>query len=174
VEEEPPKDPERAKTLATQAFDVLHDWARVPGSDDNGLIDAAALEDWVQQARKLLAQSGRGDIGDQRIGQVLATSLRQPDEPRPPRAVREVIEVCRSRHLETGLEVGVYNHRGVTVRSPHDGGEQERGLAERYLRDAETMRFDWPRTAATLDRISESFARDAEREDQSADRRDWQ
>lgn len=174
VVEEPPNDPEQAKTLARQAFDVLHHWAHVPGSDDNGLIDAAALEDWVKQARKLLAQSGRGDIGDQRIGEILATSVRQPDESWPPRAVREVIEVSRSRHLETGLEIGVYNHRGVTVRSPHDGGEQERGLAERYRRDAETLRFDWPRTAATLDRIAESFARDAEREDQSADQRDWQ
>jgi len=173
VVEEPPKDLEQAKSMAGQAFDVLHDWSRVPGSDDNGLIDAAALEDWVKQARKLLAQSGRGDIGDQRIGEILATSVRQPDDPWPPRAVREVIEICRSRHLETGLEIGVYNHRGVTVRSPHDGGEQERGLAERYRRDAETLRFDWPRTAATLDRIADSFVRDAEREDQSADQRDW-
>ena len=135
--------------------------------------DAAALEDWVTQARKLLFQSGRGDIGDQRIGEVLATSMRQPDVPWPPSAVREVIEVCSSRHLETGPEIGVYNLRGVTVRSPHDGGEQERGLAERYRRDAETPRFDWPRTAATLDRIAESFVRDAEREYQGADQRDW-
>jgi hypothetical protein len=173
VVEEPPKDPEQAQTLARQAYDVLHDWARVPGADDHGLIDAAALEDWVKEARKLLARSGRGDIGDQRIGEILATSVRQPDEPWPPKAVREVIEVSRSRHLETGLEVGVYNRRGVTVRSPHDGGEQERGLAEQYRRDAEALRFDWPRTAATLDRIAESYARDADHEDQSADQRDW-
>ena len=173
VVEEPPEDSEQAKTLAGQAFDVLHDWAHVPGADDHGLIDAAALEDWVKQARKLLARSGRGDIGDQRIGEILAASVRQPDEPWPPKAVREVIEVSRSRHLETGLEVGVYNRRGVTVRSPHDGGEQERGLAERFRRDAETLRFDWPRTAATLDRIAESYARDAAHEDQRADQRDW-
>ncbi len=69
---------------------------------------------------------------------------------------------------------GVYNRRGVMVRLPHDGGAQERDLARRYRRDAEAMRFDWPRTAATLDRIAESFAMDAEREDQSADQRDWQ
>jgi transcriptional regulator with XRE-family HTH domain len=174
VVEEPPTDLEQAQTMAGQAFDVLHDWAHVPGADDNGLIDATALEDWVKKARKLLAQAGRIDIGDQRIGEILAKSVRQPDEPWPPRPVREVIEVCRSRHLETGLEIGVYNYRGVTVRSPHDGGVQERDLADRYRRDAETMRFDWPRTAATLDRIAESFARDAEREDQSADQRDWQ
>jgi hypothetical protein len=64
--------------------------------------------------------------------------------------------------------------RGATVRSPHDGGEQERSLAKRYRRDAEALRFDWPRRAAILDRIAESYAGDAEREDQSADQRDWQ
>ena len=173
VEEAPLRDTKQAQNLAGQAFDVLHDWAYVPGADDNGLIDAAALEDWVKQARKLLIQAGRGDIGDQRIGEILAASVRQPDEAWPPQAVREVIEVSRSRHLERGLELGVYNGRGVTVRLPHDGGEQERSLAERYRRDAEALRFDWPRTAATLDRIAQSFAMDAEREDQSADQRDW-
>jgi hypothetical protein len=173
VVEEPPKDPDQTRTLAGQAYDVLHDWAHVPGADDHGLIDAAALEDWVKHARKLLAQAGRGDIGDQRIGEILAASVRQPDEPWPPLAVREVIEVSRSRHLETGLEVGIYNRRGVTVRSPNDGGEQERGLAQRYRRDADALRFDWPRTAATLDRIAESYEMDAQREDQHAEQRDW-
>lgn len=32
---------------------------------------------------------------------------------------------------------------------------------------------NWPHTAATLDRIVGSLTRDAEREDQNADQRDW-
>jgi len=173
VVEEPPEDRGQAERLGTQAYNVLHDWACVPGADEHGAIDAALLEDWVKLARKLLAEAGRGAIGDQRIGEILSSSMRQPDEPWPPQAVREVIEVCRSRDLETGLELGVYNRRGVTVRSPHDGGEQERGLAERYRRDADALRFDWPRTAATLDRIADSYEADARREDESAEQRDW-
>ncbi len=172
IVDDPSKDREQA--LASQAYGVLTDWAHVPGADDHGSIDAAFLENWVKHARKLLAQAGRGDIGDQRIGEILAASVRQPDEPWPPPAVREVIEVSRSRHLETGLELGVYNRRGATIRSPHDGGAQERSLARRYRGDADALRFDWPRTAATLDRIADSYAMDAQREDQSADQRDWQ
>ena len=174
VIEDPPKDGEQAQTLARQAYDVLHDWTHVPGADDRGVIDCAALEDWVKQARQLLAQAGRGDIGDYRIGEILAASVRQPDEPWPPKAVREIIEVSRSRHLERGLELGVYNRRGVTIRMPHDGGGQERSLAQRYRYDAEALRFDWPRTAAALDRIAENYEDDAQREDQSAEQRDWQ
>lgn len=173
VKDPPVEDQERASALAVQAYDVMHDWARVPGSDDTGLIDGAALEAWVKRARKLCADAGRSEIGDQKIGEILSASIRQPDEPWPPEPVREVIEMTRSRALEQGLETGVYNRRGVTVRSPFDGGEQERGLAERYRRDAEALRFDWTQTAACLDRIAETYEHDARREDQGAEQRDW-
>jgi hypothetical protein len=46
-------------------------------------------------------------------------------------------------------------------------------MRQRRSDPAGTMRFDWPRTAATLDHIAESFAIDADREDDSADQRDW-
>jgi transcriptional regulator with XRE-family HTH domain len=173
IEEPQVEDQERAHALARQAYDVMHDWAIVPGSDDAGLIDGAALETWVKRARKLCADAGRSEIGDLKIGEILSASVRQPDKPWPPEPVREVIEITRSRALERGLETGVYNRRGVTVRLPFDGGDQERGLAERYRRDAEALRFDWPRTAACLDRIAETYERDARSEDQGAEQRDW-
>jgi hypothetical protein len=60
----------------------------------------------------------------------------------------------------------------MTVRSPFDGGEQERALAARYRRDAEAFRFDWPRTAACLDRLADSYEDDAKRHDQRAEQND--
>jgi DNA-binding transcriptional regulator YiaG len=174
VEEPPPDSLAQAQNLARQAFDVMHDWSHVPGADDHGVIDGAALEDWVKKARKLCAESGRGEIADQKIGEILAAAQREPDELWPPKPVREVIEAVRSRHLEQGVALGVINRRGVTMRSPLDGGEQERELADRYQRDADALRFDWLRTAAVLERISENYASDAKREDIGAEQRDWQ
>jgi DNA-binding XRE family transcriptional regulator len=167
------EDLEVARLLARQAYDVLHDWAHVPGADDRGLIDPLALEDWVKRARKLLADSGRGEIGDSKIGEILSAANREPDEPWPPVPVRDIIEMTRSRTLERGFEVGLYNRRGVTVRMPHDGGSQERVLAERYRADSNALRFDWPRTAACLDRIAATYQVHAGREDLSAEQRDW-
>lgn len=37
--------------------------------------------------------------------------------------MRKIIDMVRSKALEQGFEIGVYNRRGVTVRMPHDGGE---------------------------------------------------
>lgn len=166
-------DEELVRRMATQAYDVLHHWAHVPGADDAGKIDGEALEAWVKAARKQLRDLGRGEIGDSKIGEILSAAIREPEQAWPPDPVREVIETARSRALESGFEIGVYNRRGVTVRMPHDGGEQERVLAARYRQDADAFRFDWPRTAASLDRIATTYEVDATREDLSAEQRDW-
>ena len=163
---------EQAERIATQAYNVMHDWSRVPGADDSGEIDASELEAWVKTARKLCSDAGRGEIGDQKIGEILAAAVREPDQAWPPEPVREVIETARSRHLEQGILLGVINRRGVTVRMPLDGGQLERELAERYRHDADELRFEWDRTAAVLDRIADSYEHDAKREDISAELRD--
>jgi transcriptional regulator with XRE-family HTH domain len=168
-----PEDAEAASNMASQAWSVLREWHHIPGADDHGVVDAAALESWVKRARKRLAEVGRTEIGDSKIGEILSAARRDADQPWPPEPVREIIEMARSRALERGFEVGLYNRRGVTVRMPHDGGAQERALAGVYQRDAEALRFDWPRTAACLDRIATTYQVDAEREDLSADQRDW-
>ena len=165
--------PDLARQLASQAYGVLRDWSRVPGSDDTGFINGAALEAWVKAARKLCAEVGRAEVGDIHIGQVLSAAIRQPGEPWPPEPVCEVIEMVRSKELEQGFENGVYNRRGVTVRSPFDGGDQERILAESYRRDAEALNFDWIRASGCLKRLSESYERDARRHDQDAEQKDW-
>jgi len=166
-------DIEASRKLAGQAYDVLHDWSHVPGADELGVIDPIALEHWVKRARKLLADAGRGEVGDSKIGEILSAAKRVPDQPWPPEPVREVLEVARSRALEQGFEIGLYNRRGVTVRMPHDGGGQERALAASYRRDAVELRFDWPRTAACLERIATSYEADANREDLGVEQRDW-
>jgi len=173
IEEPDPEDPENAAALASQAYSVLHEWAHVPGADEEGRIDGTALETWVKAVRKQLKAVGRGEIGDSKIGEILSAAKRDKDQPWPPEPVREVIETARSRALESGFEIGVFNRRGVTTRMTHDGGEQERVLAHRYRRDAEALRFDWPRTSASLERIAAGYDHDAKREDVSAQQRDW-
>lgn len=163
----------RARVIASQAFHVLEAWNRIPGIDDDGAIDGSVLEQWIKEARRLAAEAELTDIGDSRIGQMLSAAPRVGDEPWPPEPIREVIELCRSRDLESGFQVGLFNRRGVTVRLPTDGGEQERDLAAMYRKDAAASAFTWPRTRAMLERVAEGYEADATREDQSAEQRGW-
>ena len=173
-EEPPPADPERASAIATQAHELLRDWRRVPGSSDAGVIDSAALEEWIKEARILCAQVGRQAVGDIHIGQMLAAAPPEPDGVWPAIPIREVIEITRSRELERGVLIGVHNGRGPTWRDMTDGGAQERALAEHYRRCAGETALEWPRTAALLELIAKSYEQQGERHDEDVERMEWQ
>jgi hypothetical protein len=173
VGEPPPPDPDKAQRIAGHAWQILHDWATVPGSDNSGTIDGSVLDAWVKEARKLLFEAGRANFGDMQIGNILSAAARRNDALWPPEPVRDVIDTVRSKPLETGFQTGVYNRRGVTWRTPTDGGDQERALAVQYREHAESLRFDWPRTSACLARIADSYEEDAKRADERAEQMDW-
>ena len=78
IEELVPADPERASAIASQAHDLFHAWRRLPGTTDDNVLDAGALESWIKEARKLSAEVGRGQVGDLQIGQMLAAAARLP------------------------------------------------------------------------------------------------
>lgn len=164
---------EGAAELAGRAYEVLEDWKRVPGSDDAGRIDPAALEAWVKRVRQSAAKVGRAVIADYRIGHILAAAKPGPDGTWPPEPVRDVIEITRSKDLEAGVRTGVFNRRGVTMRDPEAGGSLERKLAADYQRFAEALALEWPRTSALLDALKSTYLADAAREDEMAERRQW-
>ena len=171
---EPPSDnPEHAQAIASRAFDLLRLWDRVPGTMPDGHIDGAALENWVKEARKLAAAVGRADIADQKIGEALSASPVDADGIWPASPVRDVIEITRSKHLETGFQIGLHNRRGVTTRLPSDGGAQERDLVARYRNFAKATALEWPRTSASLERIARSYEEDARSHDEDAERSEW-
>jgi transcriptional regulator with XRE-family HTH domain len=174
IEEPPPADPERAHAIASQAYELLRDWRRVPGLTDAGMLDAVALEAWVREARALCAQAGREAVGDLHIGQILAAAPAERGGAWPAIAVREVIENRQSRELERGILTGVRNSRGATWRGMTDGGVQERERAAHYKRCAAETGHEWPRTAALLDLIAKSYEAEGEWHDQDAERMDWQ
>ena len=173
IEEPVPADPERASAIASQAHDLFHAWRRLPGTTDDNVLDAGALESWIKEARKLSAEVGRGQVGDLQIGQMLAAAPRDPDGIWPAIPVRDVIEITRSRDLERGIFAGIHNSRGPTWRSMTDGGAQERELAKDYRKCSEETALEWPRTSAMLEQIAKSYEHEGGWHDDDAERRDW-
>ncbi|MEJ2376373.1 MAG: hypothetical protein P8Y71_13475 [Pseudolabrys sp.] len=159
-------------SMATQAWSLLHNWKHVPGLS-NGKIDGAQIEKWIRETRILAAKADRAEIGDVQIGQVLAHAPADDDGVWPCIPVREVIEITRSAELENGIYTGVFDKRGVTTRSPTDGGIQERELAQTYQAWSEKTRLEYPRTSAVLGKIAEGYERDAQHHDDNAERNQW-
>ena len=168
------EDYEVQKSMAGQAWALLHSWSHVPGlSDDGKTINGAELEAWVRQARILCKRADRAAVGDQVIGQVLAHAPSDDDGIWPCAPVRELIELTRSKDLEVGIQTGVYNSRGVTTRLPTDGGTQEREIATRYRDWSEKTRLEFPHTGTMLAEIAKTYEWDAKHHDDDADIRQW-
>lgn len=136
---------------ALDAWQVLNHWPPehfIPALNDNGDLDAASLNEWVNATRGKLEDIDRADIGDQMIGTALASCPPDSNGDWPSRTVRDLLERLQSDQVEKGLYLAIVNQRGVTTRSPTDGGAQEHQLAENYREQARRFQ-QWPRTAAS-------------------------
>lgn len=168
------REPQRAlnkeeQDHATHAYWVLHEWRGVPGGSDDGHLDAEAMHRWVVEARLMFSEVDRSDIGDELIGQALARCPAGDDGVWPATPVRDLVEAIGSHEIESGLVTGKFNSRGVTTRSPFDGGRKERDLARQFDDWSKITRSTWPRTARLLRSIAESYEEDARREDVRAE-----
>ena len=146
----------------------------VPGKMQDGSVDYESLSNWVSEARRLCAERGRAEIGDNFIGHLLAKSPDGEDGLWPCEPVREVLELLGpgAQHIGNGFDSGTFNLRGVTMRDPFAGGNQERALADKYQQQASMMASKWPHTAALLQRIADSYQRQAQWHDQESDELD--
>ena len=144
----------------------------VPGRMEQGVVDYEALTTWVNEARRLCADRGRGEVGDNFIGQLLARAPVGEDGIWPCEPVRELLELVDSQYIGNGFTTGTHNLRGVTTRDAFDGGGQERTLVEEFRRQADEIAARWPTTAGLLRRIAESYEREAQWHDQDAEERD--
>ncbi|MGW6902649.1 hypothetical protein ACWGF2_39670 [Streptomyces sp. NPDC054919] len=165
-----PLEQEKRRNIASRAYGVLDALHTCPGLTAHGSLDRVALRAWVVAARAELAARDRARVGDQQIGQVLASAPSGSDDLLIPEAVRDLLEEISSSDVERGLITGIYNKRGVTSRGLLDGGVQESELAQSFREQAERTR-EWPRTRKLLKALAESYEADARREDQQAERR---
>jgi hypothetical protein len=157
------------RTRATISYDLLSEFKNVPGSND-GKIDFKKLLDWVVKVRALAADKDLSDIGDQRIGFILAYAPQDADESFwPPSAVCQVIETMASEQIERGFAIECFNKRGTYSKGVNEGGKQEREFAKRYKAWADAT-LKYPRTSAMLISISEDWTQRAEHEDVEAEK----
>lgn len=159
---------ETAAARARHAWTVLNAWRTPPGMLDDGTIDSDLLATWVKQARLLFSERDRADIGDEQIGQLLSGSPPGSDGAWPAEPIRELVDTIGSKDLDAGLYLGVVNGRGITSRSPYEGGGQERALAAKYRAWSDAVAGEWPRTARVLRSLADGYERDARREDAEA------
>src|SRR6266568_2767733 len=164
------EDSPEATRMATNGYRLLASWSTLPGLGEDGVVDGQTLRAWISEALAKLDEEGRREVGELHVGQVLARAPVDPDGRWPAVAVREIFEELQSERIERGVVAAVLNKRGITTRSPEDGGAQERELVAKYSGQADGFADEWPRTAAILRVIARSYEIQARREENSAER----
>lgn len=163
---------ESRKQKSNAAYGILESWRSLPGLVDTGIIDEEKLEHWIEAARKYCIENNRITGCDLQIAFILARSPTDEDGYWPHIAIRNIIERLNSGLIDRHIEIGIYNSRGVTTRSPNEGGRQERELVEKYKQTANALKSKWPRSAAILRSIAKSYEQDAIRHDVDANLRE--
>lgn len=158
------------KINARNSWYILYNWKNPPGIE-KGKIFPEKFNKWINDARRLAKTVNRSTMADQEIGKVLSFFLVDPDDGAwPHKLVRELIESLESEELEKGIYIQVINNRGFTSRGLLEGGKQERIIATKWKQEADKIGSHWPRTKKLCLKISKSYERDAEREDQESEK----
>ncbi|MCE8005279.1 hypothetical protein [Billgrantia ethanolica] len=160
-----PEPSEGERAAATQASRILNEWKPFAGTSSHEIPSAKELASIIERVRKLAAEKRYTDIVDDLLGKALASSPLGTDGVWPHESVRDALEFYSSEALADGFVVGKRNLRGVTLRSPSDGGEQERELAAQYEAWQRTLAVTHPHTSALLGRLAEGYRTEAVWED---------
>ena len=159
------EDPRRRDDLASAAYSLLNRIGRIPGAGEDGKINAEVLLNWITEVRRLCAEHGRTDAGDEVIGQLLSKAPAEEDGRWPCLPVCEAMERIVSQHIDIGFNVGVHRGRGVTSRAIGEGGTQERELAAEYRAWAKLCAIDYPHVSSILKNVAAEYDWHAKRED---------
>ena len=145
-------DAQHRTKIGSAAMRMLWSLKRVPGSNPDGRPNLESLLVWIEQTRKLCADAGRTEVGDQHIGMLLSSAPPDKDGTWPSKAVSEALERTASENVAQGFVNGKINSRGVVMRG--EGGGQERELASKFDRLAKKQRLLYPFVGGALDKIA--------------------
>jgi hypothetical protein len=161
-EKEPKERDAQDAQRATLLRRLLNEWQYIPGTQPDGSISAFELRSWVDAARTAAREIDRLEVCDIKIGEVLAHAPSDEDGVKPCVPVREIIEACESDEIVRGFTIGLYNLRGPHWKGLYEGGQEERQLADTYERYAKACEMEWPRTAAALRSLAQTYLHEAE------------
>jgi hypothetical protein len=158
---------DRINDMAERGYKLLEAIEFIPGQDEPDELRVGALAKWIATVRRLCTELDRADIADTRVGTLLSHAPVGKDGVWPCEPVRDVMEEIQSEPMMKGARNGAYNSRGVHSRGK--GGDQERGLAERYRKWAKALQVSHPFVAAKLLlELAQTYDREASREDTHA------
>lgn len=162
-EEKFKKEPsDQEKSIATNAWRLLHEWRTPPGMHPDGVFSSEQFMKWLEQTKERCVETGHLEIALTHIGQILIHCPPDPDGLWIHRAAADALNDKNAEEMRNGFSIAIFNSRGAHFVDPT--GKPERELAEQYRQKAEDIEnAGYQRFAGTLKSLAESYDRDAGR-----------
>ncbi|TOM86241.1 hypothetical protein CGH68_20080, partial [Vibrio parahaemolyticus] len=154
---------EHKKSLAKNAYKLLTEWKRCPGTQEDGTFITESFNTWFSEVRKLTEESGHAEVALIQVGHVLTCAPPDPDGLWIHKAVATVLNYRDTGDMRSGFTNQLFNDRGVYG---FTHGQEERNLARGYRDKAEALDANgYTRFAAEMREFAERYERQAEQDE---------
>lgn len=148
--------------IALHIYDLLKEWRRPPGLQDDGTFNESNFTKWINEVVNMCTESGHLDVALVCIGNVLFYCPPDTDGFWINRVVADTLNQKEFEKMRNGFHSEILNSRGVYCVDPSAKPEKE--FALKYKKQAEdTENAGYHRLANTLRSISEFYDKEAER-----------
>jgi hypothetical protein len=152
---------ERQKSIATNAYRLLHQWQTPPGCQDDGTYDGTALGPWLAAVKAECLETGHLEIALTMVGHSMIHVPPDPDGLWIHRSAADALNGKDAGDMRDGFRTELANSRGAHFVDP--SGAPERELAAKYLAQAEAAEAaGYQRLATTIRELADSYLRQAE------------
>ena len=153
---------DRKKNLAQNAYKLLTEWRRCPGTLEDDSFNADAFNSWLDEAKRITEGTGHGEAAQRRIGYVLTHAPSDPNGLWIHEAVASALNGRDNGEMRFAFTIELQNQRGVYT---YTAGEEERELAQVNRDKAEVLEArGYSRFATAMREMAEEYERQAERE----------
>ena len=159
---------EYRKELAHVGWSFMYHYHRVPCSDEDGKVDGQKLRKYMERLRELMKENHYEMVMPLVFGKILGDMPEEEDYPSD--VMCQLVEELNDDHVDEEIGCALFNRRGMSTRSPFEGGTIERNhikTLEKYKQRAALLS---PRMVKILTNTIASFEDMARREDDQAKR----
>ncbi len=154
---------EQQKNIAKNAYHLLSEWRKPPGSQKDGTYSGEALTAWLEKVKSECEASGHLESALKMVGQVLVHTPPDPDGLWLHHSAAMALNARDANDMRDGFRTELFNSRGFHRVDPD--GREERKLAKKYRAQAEEVEsHGYHRLADSLRNLADSYEHDADRQ----------
>ncbi|MCY4354379.1 MAG: hypothetical protein OXC09_06275 [Truepera sp.] len=153
---------EQKQNLARNAYRLLTEWRRCPGTVADGSFNVQEFDNWLAEARRITEGTGHREVAQSQIGQALTNAPADPNGLWIHEAVASALNGRDVETMRSGFTRELFNRRGAHW---FTAGREELELAQCNRNKAEALEAKgFVRLAAAMRELANDYERDAERE----------